>query len=99
MSSFLAVATTIWGTVMAVAPILQIRLIIRTKDSSTVSLGWMFILLIGYVLWFMYGIAFQTVPLIIANSFAAAVGTVLIVTVLKYRTPRPAVSTEDSATV
>lgn len=90
MTSFLAVATTIWGTVMAVAPLLQIRLIIRTKDSSTVSLGWMLILLVGYVLWFLYGIAFDTLPLIIANSCAVLVGAALIITVLIYRKPQAA---------
>lgn len=73
---------------MAVSPLLQIRLIVRTKDSSTVSLGWMFILLIGYILWFSYGLAFNTVPLIIANSAAVVVGASLIVTVLIYRKPR-----------
>lgn len=88
MSSFLAVATTVWGVVMAVSPLLQIRLILRTKDSSSVSLGWMFVLLIGYILWFSYGIAFNTLPLIIANSFAVVVGAALIVTVLIYRKPQ-----------
>lgn len=90
MSSFLAVATTVWGVVMAVSPLLQIRLILRTKDSSSVSLGWMLVLLIGYILWFSYGIAFNTLPLIIANSFAVVVGAALIVTVLIYRKPQAA---------
>lgn len=90
MSSFLAVATTVWGLVMALAPILQIRLILRTKDSSNVSLGWMLVLLVGYLLWFSYGIVFNTIPLIIANAVSAVVGTALIVLILMYRRPRPA---------
>lgn len=73
---------------MAVSPLLQIRLILRTKDSSSVSLGWMIVLLIGYILWFSYGLAFNTLPLIIANSCAVIVGAALIVTVLIYRRPQ-----------
>ncbi|AZQ76450.1 hypothetical protein EJ997_02930 [Flaviflexus ciconiae] len=87
VSTFLTVATTVWGLVMALAPVLQIRLILQTRDSSQVSLSWMFILLIGYILWFAYGIAFDTTPLIIANSVSAIVGLTLIVLVFKYRTP------------
>lgn len=85
MTSFLTVATTVWGLVMALAPLLQIRLILRTKSSSSVSLVWMFILLIGYILWFSYGLVTGTVPLIIANAVSAAVGAALITIVFMYR--------------
>ncbi|MGO1622322.1 SemiSWEET family sugar transporter [Flaviflexus sp.] len=96
MSTFLTVATTVWGLVMALAPVLQIRLILQTRDSSQVSLSWMFILLIGYILWFAYGIVFDTTPLIIANSVSAIVGLTLVVLVFKYRTPELAkVAQED----
>ncbi|WP_182174435.1 SemiSWEET family sugar transporter [Flaviflexus equikiangi] len=85
MLSFLTVATTVWGLVMALAPILQIRLMIRTKDSSSVSLVWMIILVIGYLLWFSYGIASGSAPLIIANTVSSIVGTVMLIVILRYR--------------
>lgn len=85
--SFLAVATTVWGLVMALAPLLQIRLMVQTRDSSNVSLSWMAILLIGYVLWFSYGITSGALPLIIANTVSTLVGIAMIAVILYYRQP------------
>lgn len=89
MTAFLTIATTVWGLVMALAPLLQIRLILQTKNSSNVSLVWMFILLIGYVLWFSYGLVTGTAPLIIANTVSAIVGAALIIVVFMYRNTPP----------
>lgn len=88
MPEFLTVATTVWGLVMALAPALQIRLLVKTKDSSTVSASWMVILVVGYVLWLSYGIVFSTPPLIIANVVSAIVGMILLALIVYYRHPR-----------
>ncbi len=87
MSSFLAVATTVWGLIMALAPLLQIQLMLRTRDSSNVSLSWMIILVIGYGLWFSYGIVSGALPLIIANTVSTLVGIAMIAVILYYRQP------------
>ena len=38
MSAFLAVITTSWGLVMALAPLLQLRIVIRERDAGGVSM-------------------------------------------------------------
>jgi len=57
VSSVLAVAAGSWGILMSVAPCLQIRTIVRARSSSGVSLGYLRVLFIGFVLWLSYGVA------------------------------------------
>jgi MtN3 and saliva related transmembrane protein len=85
LSGILAVVTTMWGLVMALAPLLQIRVIIRDRDASGTSPAWICILLIGFVLWLAYGLIQRALPLIIANSVSALVGGALLVTISFYR--------------
>jgi len=56
----LAAAAASWGVLMGVAPILQIRRMLRERSSRDVSLGYFMILLIGFLLWISYGVAAGT---------------------------------------
>jgi MtN3 and saliva related transmembrane protein len=85
LAQILAVATTCWGLVMALSPLLQIRLIVRNRDASTTSPGWVVILLVGYLLWGSYGLVNLAPPLIIANSVSLIVGLSLLVVIAVYR--------------
>ena len=85
MNTALAVVTTGWGLVMGLAPLLQVRLILRTGESSGTSLGWVMILLVGFSLWFSYGVVNGDKPIIISNSVALTVTIVLFVVTLRYR--------------
>ena len=85
MSDALPVLTTCWGLVMALAPLLQIRLIVRDKDASGVSPTWVCILLVGFSLWLVYGVVNHAVPLIIANTVSLTVGLALLTTVTYFR--------------
>ena len=85
MNTALAVVTTGWGLVMGLAPLLQVRLILRTRDSSGTSLGWVMILLIGFSLWFSYGVVNGDKPIIISNAVALTVTVALLVVALRFR--------------
>jgi uncharacterized protein with PQ loop repeat len=85
MSDVLPVVTTAWGLVMALAPILQIRLIARERDASGISITWVCILLIGFTLWLIYGVVHRSPPLIITNLVSALTGLTLLATVLSCR--------------
>ncbi|WP_425309942.1 SemiSWEET family transporter [Ammonicoccus fulvus] len=85
MLELLPVVTTIWGLVMALAPILQIRLIAREKDASGISVIWICILIVGFLLWLAYGLALKAAPLIITNTVSAVVALALLTTVLVFR--------------
>ena len=70
LAPLLTVATTIWGVLMALAPLLQLKLIVRRRDSSSVSLAWIGVLSVGFVLWLSYGLTISSRPLIITNAVA-----------------------------
>lgn len=92
MSNALAVVTTCWGLVMALSPILQIRVILRERDASGTSLGWVLILLVGFVLWLAYGLVNTQLPIIITNVAALGATATLLVTmrVVERRGKEPA---------
>ena len=89
MSSQLAVIAGTWGVAMGLAPLLQLRTIVRRRSSMDVSLGYLAVLLVGFVLWLAYGISIGDTPLIVTNVVALTASTVTFVTVLVYR-DRPA---------
>ena len=67
MLSVLAWATTCWGLVMSLSPLLQVRVVIRRRDSTGASIAWPAVLLVGFVLWLLYGLVIGNVPLIVTT--------------------------------
>jgi uncharacterized protein with PQ loop repeat len=65
---------------MAVAPGMQLRKMVRTRNSSDVSLSFFGLLLPGYILWVGYGFARGDLALIVPNlvAFCVAVATMLV---------------------
>ena len=91
----LAVAASSWAVLMGVAPVLQIRRMLRERSSRDVSLGYFTILLVGFLLWIAYGAAAGLLALVIPNSVALLVGTVVIVIALRLRRQSPGSSPGD----
>ncbi len=87
MSSAIAYVTTFWGLLMGLAPLLQVRVIVRERSSEGISAGWVMILLIGFLLWLVYGFVNRDVPLMITNVVAVSVTTTLLITMRRYRPP------------
>jgi MtN3 and saliva related transmembrane protein len=83
----LAVAAASWGVLMALAPTLQIRRILERRSSADVSLAYLGVLLVGFVLWIAYGIALGNAALIVPNSVALAVGTLTVLVAIRFRRP------------
>ena len=83
--TFLAFVASSYGVVMAVSPMLQIRAILLTRDSSSVSAGYQRVLLVGFLLWLGYGIASDNWAIIVPNVVAAIVSLATIVVTLRYR--------------
>jgi len=81
----LAVAASSWGVLMGIAPLLQIRRMLRERSSRDVSLGYFMILLAGFLLWISYGVAAGNLVLVIPNSVALVVGAALIMVALRIR--------------
>ena len=85
MESMLAVIAATWALAMALGPLLQIRMIVEHESSHTISLGYFFVLLVGFVLWLAYGIAASNLALIVPNTVAAVVIAATIAVSLRYR--------------
>jgi uncharacterized protein with PQ loop repeat len=83
MTDALAFGAAVWGVLMAVAPLLQIRRMAQTSSSSDISLGYLTVLQIGFVLWVAYGVAIANMALIIPNTVALIVGLVTIVVAIR----------------
>ena len=84
-TTVLAVLASIWGIAMALSPTLQIRHMIAIRSSAGISIPYLVVLVIGFVLWFAYGIALQNVAIIIPNTIAFVVGATTIAVARHYR--------------
>ena len=84
----LGIATTVWGVVMAVAPVLQIRRIRAAGTSAGVSRGHLVVLLVGFALWLAYGLALRLAPLVITNAVSIVATAAWLLEVRRHR-PRP----------
>jgi len=92
----LAAAASSWAVLMGIAPLLQIRRMLRERSSREVSLGYFTILLIGFLLWICYGSAAGIPALVIPNAVALLVGTTVIIVALRLRR-RTATDSSQSA--
>jgi MtN3 and saliva related transmembrane protein len=88
-TTILAAAASSWAVLMGIAPLLQLRRMLREKSSRQVSVGYFTILLIGFLLWIAYGAAAGILALVIPNIVALLVGAAVIVVALRLR-QRPA---------
>jgi DNA-binding transcriptional MerR regulator/uncharacterized protein with PQ loop repeat len=81
----LAVAAAVWGVLMGVSPVLQIRRMLRQRSSRDVSVGYFTILLVGFGLWISYGLASRNLALIVPNAVALLIGVSTIAIALRLR--------------
>jgi len=89
MTETLAVVAASWGVLMALSPILQIRRMLERRSSADVSLGYLAVLQIGFVLWVGYGLSLGNPALIVPNSVALAVGLLTMGIAWTYRHGNP----------
>jgi uncharacterized protein with PQ loop repeat len=92
MMTVLGVSAAIWGLVMAVSPMLQIRRMLARRSSADVSIGYYGLLLPGFALWVAYGLSRSDYALVIPNIVAFLIGTTTVVTALTLRRRTPAVA-------
>jgi MtN3 and saliva related transmembrane protein len=85
LADTLALAATFWGIVMALSPTLQIRRMRQTQSSRDVSIPYLSVLCIGFVLWISYGLSIGNPALLIANSASLVVMIVTIAYALRLR--------------
>ncbi|MHB8959917.1 MAG: SemiSWEET family sugar transporter [Candidatus Limnocylindrales bacterium] len=84
-TDILAVGATIAGLTMAFSPVLQIRRMRRTRSSHDVSLQYMGLLCLGFVLWVAYGVSIPNWVVVGTNMASLSVMVVTILVALRYR--------------
>lgn len=84
-TTLLAILASIWGIAMALSPTLQIRHMVVARSSSGISILYLGVLVIGFALWFAYGIALDNLAIIIPNTIAFVVGATTIAVARHYR--------------
>ena len=83
----LAFIASSYGILMAISPLLQIRAIVRHQSSHGVSIAYQGVLLVGFALWFSYGIASDNWAIIVPNIVAMVISALTIVVARHYRVP------------
>jgi uncharacterized protein with PQ loop repeat len=87
VETVLAFSAATWGIAMAVSPVLQIRKIVHHRSSHGVSVGYMSVLFVGFLLWLAYGIALGNWAMILPNIVAAIVIVATMAVTIRYRRP------------
>lgn len=88
MHDVLPLVAGAWGVLMGLAPLLQIRTILRRRSSADVSVASMAVLLVGFGLWLAYGLSIGDDALIATNVTALTVTASAVVVTLAFRRPR-----------
>ena len=85
MTDALSIAAATFGVVMAISPLLQIRRMFQMRSSTDVSLGYLWVIEIGFGVWIAYGLSLPNLALIIPNSVALTVGLATILVARHFR--------------
>ena len=57
VTTFLGIAAATFGVAMGLSPLLQLRRVVARGSSADISIPYLGVLLVGFVLWLAYGIA------------------------------------------
>jgi len=89
MTDALGVTAATFGVLMAVSPLLQIRRMFQTRSSADVSLGYLWVIEVGFGLWIAYGLSLPNLAIVIPNMVAVTVGLATILVARHFRTREP----------
>ena len=85
VTTALGIAAATLGVAMGLSPLLQLRRVVARGSSADVSVPYLGVLLVGFVLWLAYGIALANAALIVSNTVAIATYALTTAAVLRFR--------------
>jgi len=85
MTTILGNAAMIAGIILVFAGMPQAYKIYKDKSAKDVSLLMFALILIGQMIWLLYGISLKNLPLIATNLGAGIVNLVIVILILRYR--------------
>ncbi|MEO8250851.1 MAG: SemiSWEET family transporter [Chloroflexota bacterium] len=89
MTDALGITAATYGVLMAVSPLLQIRRMYQTRSLADVSLGYLWVIEIGFGLWIAYGLSLPNFAIVLPNGVALAVGLGTILVARHFRAAEP----------
>ncbi|HET7519906.1 MAG TPA: SemiSWEET family transporter [Candidatus Limnocylindria bacterium] len=78
MADALGPIAAAYGILMAISPVLQIRRMLQTRSSADLSIGYLLVIEIGFILWIAYAVLLPNPFLAVPNVVATLVGAVTI---------------------
>lgn len=96
MTDALGVLAASWGVVMAVSPLLQMRRMLQRRSSADVSITYLSVLQVGFMLWILYGWALGNSAIMVPNGVALVVGALTIAIAVRYRNPQEGLAADLS---
>jgi MtN3 and saliva related transmembrane protein len=87
MTDVLGAIAASWGVLMAVSPLLQMRRMLQRRSSADVSISYLAVLQVGFMLWVVYGMALRNAAIVVPNTVAFVIGVATIGIALRYREP------------
>ncbi len=85
VTTTLGLAAAAFGVAMGLSPLLQVRHMVSRGSSADVSLPFLLVLLVGFVLWLAYGVALRNAALIVSNAVAITSYAITTAAVLRLR--------------
>lgn len=73
------------GTLTTIAFIPQVTKIWRTRSTKDLSLGMFLVLCCGIILWLIYGILTEDIPVLVANGATLCLAATILFFKLKYK--------------
>jgi MtN3 and saliva related transmembrane protein len=83
--TLLALIATAYGVFGAASSLLEAARLLRSGRSDEISLGFLGVLLGGYLVWLLYGIATGDMPLIITDAVGLVCSTITLSIALRLR--------------
>jgi len=85
MTDALGITAASFGVLMAISPLLQIRRMFQTRSSTDVSLGYLWVIEVGFFVWMAYGLSLRNLAIVIPNCVAVAVTLATILVAYRFR--------------
>lgn len=80
----IAIIGLIAGTCTTISFLPQVIKAIKIKETKDISLSMYIILAIGILLWIIYGILIESLPVILANSISFVLASIILILKIKY---------------
>lgn len=76
---------TIAGILTSISMLPQLIKVVREKEVENLSWGMIVVLLSGVLLWVVYGVMKNELPIIVSNAFSVLVNLTLLIYYFKYK--------------